>query len=99
MVRLSSAKMRRSQSAWNTGSFSSRSIGPKPCIPPKSWIPFIADLRPFSSFDLGNVGANHAIARDEIGEFFFAPAVGAGRPHWQHHVTDLGVAIPNAHLN
>src|SRR6476469_3700563 len=99
MVRLRSAKMRRSQSAWNTGSFSSRSIGPKPCIPPRSWIPFIGVLPLVSSFDLGNVGADHGVAGDETGELFFAPALGAGRPHGQNHVTDLGIAIPNAHLD
>src|SRR6516165_7839974 len=99
MVRLRSAKMRRSQSAWKTGSFSSRSIGPKPCIPPRSWIPFIDALRLVSGFDPGNVGANHGVAGDKTGEPFFAPALGAGRPHRQHHVTDLGVGVPNAYLD
>src|SRR5436853_121855 len=36
------AKARRSHAWWKTGSFSSRSIGPRPCIPPMSWMPFIA---------------------------------------------------------
>src|SRR4030095_13672928 len=31
-----------SQRPWNGGSFSSRSTGPKPCIPPRSWTPSIA---------------------------------------------------------
>src|SRR5882724_7858398 len=30
-----------SQAAWNVGSFSSRSTGPNPCIPPRSWTPSI----------------------------------------------------------
>src|SRR6266849_2530137 len=31
-----------SQSAWKAGSFASRSMGPKPCLPPRSWTPFMA---------------------------------------------------------
>src|SRR6185369_1758911 len=30
-----------SQGAWNTGSSGSRSTGPKPCMPPRSWTPFM----------------------------------------------------------
>src|SRR3977135_332099 len=30
-----------SQSAWKEGSFGSRSMGPKPCMPPRSWTPFL----------------------------------------------------------
>src|SRR4051794_23237722 len=29
----------RSQSSWNTGSSCSTSTGPKPCLPPRSWMP------------------------------------------------------------
>ena len=59
----------------------------------------MAVLRPFSSFDLGDVGADHGIARDQTGELFFAPAIGAGGSHRQHHVADLGVKVPNADFN
>src|SRR5512138_2763581 len=37
-----------SQAAWNTGSFSSRSMGPKPCMPPRSCTPSIRLLRALS---------------------------------------------------
>src|SRR6267143_1567889 len=36
------AKARRSQSWWKTGSFGSAFTGPKPCMPPRSWMPFLA---------------------------------------------------------
>src|SRR5436190_4149681 len=38
MVR-SRLRMAFSQSAWKAGSCSSRSTGPKPCMPPRSWMP------------------------------------------------------------
>ena len=37
-----SAKTRRSQAAWKSGSSCSGATGPKPCAPPRSWGPFIA---------------------------------------------------------
>src|SRR5579884_4509299 len=39
------AKTVFSQSAWKTGSSASTVTGPKPCIPPRSWIPFMAHLQ------------------------------------------------------
>src|SRR5688572_1551715 len=35
-----------SQSAWKTGSFFSNLTGPKPCMPPRSWTPFMAESLP-----------------------------------------------------
>ncbi len=36
------ASARPSHGAWNTGSFASGSTGPKPCMPPMSWTPFMS---------------------------------------------------------
>src|SRR6185295_8813705 len=46
-----------SQAAWNVGSFSSRSTGPKPCIPPRSCTPSIrADSTSVGARGLGPSG-------------------------------------------
>jgi hypothetical protein len=79
--------------AWNTGSSVSRSIRPKPCMPPRSWIPSTpraprrSDERP----------ADHAIARHQRGESILAPAVGAHRSLRQNHVAQVGGAVPDPH--
>ena len=41
-------------------------------------------------------GADHAIARDELGELLLAPALRAGGPHRQHEEARLGGGIPDA---
>ena len=75
--RASARTRARSHSAWNTGSSGSGSTGPKPCMPPMSCTPFMTT----SPGVFGKPGADHRVARDELGELLLAPALGAGGPH------------------
>ena len=92
-ARGAAASTRPSHGAWNTGSFGSGSTGPKPCMPPMSWTPFMAPPAPWPWY------ADHGVARDQRGQFLLAQAVGAGRPLGQHEVADLGGAVPDPHLD
>src|SRR5262245_60343399 len=51
-----------SHGAWKTGSSGSRSTGPKPCMPPRSWTPFTRSRRPPGRDSSANVEARSAAA-------------------------------------
>ena len=89
-----SARMTRpSQGAWNTGSFFSYSNGPKSCMPPMSWTPFIALL---DGDHLGD--ADHGVARDQRGELLFVQFLASGRALRQDQIAQFSGAVPDAHF-
>src|SRR5437773_7758004 len=109
-----SAKARRSQSWWKTGSFGSGSTGPKPCMPPRSWMPFIVIGSPRTAGpqprEISMVAlpsprrlhlgdADHRVARDEIRQLLLGHAFRALRALGQHEIAQLGRAVPHAHLD
>src|SRR2546426_886438 len=99
-----SAKARRSQSWWKTGSFGSGSTGPKPCMPPRSWMPFIVIGSPRTAGpqprEISMVAlpsprrlhlgdADHRVARDEIRQLLLGHAFRAPRALGQHEIAQL----------
>jgi hypothetical protein len=52
-----------------------------------------------SGLDLRHRGPDHRVAGDEIGESLLAPILCASRAHWQHHVADFGIAVPDAYFD
>src|SRR5262249_13005395 len=77
-------RTRRCHGAWNTGSSRSTTTGPKPCIPPRSWIPSTGSpcARPIlRELEPGNHPAVHLVG-----------AVGdAERPRQRQEARQLGI--------
>src|ERR1700722_1596244 len=75
-------------------------IGPKPCIPPKSWIPFISSV-PFvlSRWRIHFGNSDHRVASDQRGKFILRQLFGARRSLGKHQVAQLSRRIPWAHFD
>src|SRR5829696_9104203 len=92
------ARQRASHWEWNGGSFGSGCTGPKPSMPPMSWIPFMASLAHWLIGTPRETGADHGVTANQRCEPILAPALGASGPHRQHHEARLGGRIPYTDL-
>src|SRR5712664_2602059 len=61
-----------SHAAWKTGSFSSRSTGPKPCMPPRSCTPSMPAILSAGVHDLGGMQGFGPVEREENEPVFHA---------------------------